>query len=93
MSFLGHIEALRWHLVRSVVVILVLAGFAFAYVDVLFSEIIFGPSREDFITFTFLCELSGKWGMDEALYGHVGRDRCCDRCWFSLFAVGALAFC
>lgn len=67
MSFLGHIEALRWHLVRSVIVILVLAGVAFAYVDVLFTEIIFGPSRKDFITFTFLCECSRNWGMGDAL--------------------------
>lgn len=67
MSFLGHIEALRWHLVRSVVVILVLAGAAFAFPEILFTKIIFGPSKENFITFSFLCKLSETWSMGEAL--------------------------
>jgi sec-independent protein translocase protein TatC len=31
MSFLGHLEALRWHLVRSVAVIMVLAVVLFCF--------------------------------------------------------------
>lgn len=67
MSFLGHIEALRWHLVRSVIVILILAGVAFAFPEILFGKIIFGPSKLDFFTYTFLCDLSKDWGMGDAL--------------------------
>lgn len=67
MSFLGHIEALRWHLVRAVIVILILAGAAFCYPEILFQKIIFGPSKLDFFTYEFLCSVSNSWGMDDAL--------------------------
>lgn len=67
MSFLGHIEALRWHLVRAVIVILILAGVAFAFPEILFSKIIFGPGKPDFSTFVFLCDVSNSWGMGDAL--------------------------
>lgn len=67
MSFIGHIEALRWHLVRSVLVIIVLAGFAFAFPEIVFTQIVKGPSRPDFFTYTFLCELSQSWGFGDSL--------------------------
>jgi sec-independent protein translocase protein TatC len=67
MSFIGHISVLRWHLVRGVVVILILAGVAFCYPEIIFTKILFGPSRPDFVTYTFLCECSQSWGMGEAL--------------------------
>lgn len=67
MSFLGHLEALRWHLVRASLVIVVLAGVAFCYPEILFGKILLGPSKPDFFTYTFLCDLSHKWGMGEAL--------------------------
>lgn len=58
MSFVDHIEALRWHLIRSVIVIVVFTGIAFAYKEVLFDKVIFGPKRTDFWTYKQLCELS-----------------------------------
>lgn len=67
MSFFGHIEALRWHLVRSVIVIGILAGFAFAYPEIIFTKILLGPSRPDFFTYTFLCDCSQSWGMGKSL--------------------------
>lgn len=67
MSFLGHINVLRWHLVRSVIVIIALAGVAFAYPEIVFTEILRGPSRPDFITYTFLCDCSQSWGMGDSL--------------------------
>ena len=67
MSFIGHIEALRWHLVRSVVVIIVLAGFAFAFPEIVFTKIIRGPSEPDFFTYRFLCEVSQSWGFGDTL--------------------------
>lgn len=67
MSFIGHIEALRWHLVRAVLVIITLAGVAFCYPEIVFTKILYGPSRPDFVTFTFLCECSQSWGMGETL--------------------------
>lgn len=67
MSFLGHLEALRWHLVRCSLVIVVLAGVAFCYPEILFGKILLGPSKSDFFTYTFLCDLSHKWDMGETL--------------------------
>ena len=40
MSFLDHLEELRWMLVRSVSIILVLAIIAFFFSDFIFCEII-----------------------------------------------------
>lgn len=58
MSFLDHLEALRWHLVRSVVAIVVIAIAAFVNKSFLFDQVIFGPKNADFITFELLCKFS-----------------------------------
>lgn len=58
MSFWGHIDALRGHLVRSVIVILIITGVLFCYPEFLFDTIIFGPLKSDFITYRGFCELS-----------------------------------
>lgn len=57
MSFLSHLEELRWHLVRSVVAILVFSIVAFNFPNILFHDIILGPSRESFISYKVLCQL------------------------------------
>jgi sec-independent protein translocase protein TatC len=67
MSFLGHIEALRWHLVRAVIVIIILAGVAFCYPELVFTKILIGPSKPNFITYQFLCDCSHSWGLGESL--------------------------
>jgi len=64
MSFLDHLEALRWHLVRSAVVIFSLAVFAFIRKDILFDGIIFALMRADFPTYKALCWLSEKYSLD-----------------------------
>jgi len=60
MSFLQHLEELRWHLIRSSIAIVGLAVLAFVNKSLLFDGIIFAPKKEDFITFRFLCDLSYK---------------------------------
>jgi sec-independent protein translocase protein TatC len=57
MTFLEHLEELRWHIIRSAVVIVVFAVLAFIYKNIVFDLIILGPSRSDFITNTLLCRL------------------------------------
>ena len=57
MSFFEHLEALRWHLIRSVVVILLLAIFSFAYYDTLFNGVIMAPTKSDFWTYRMMCKM------------------------------------
>src|SRR5262245_35975026 len=66
MSFLDHLEELRWHVVRSLLAILIFTIMAFVYGDWIFNNIIFAPGRVDFPTFRWLCQL-GQWlGSEEA---------------------------
>lgn len=58
MSFLQHLEILRWHLVRSTVAILLGASVAFISKSILFDVIIFGPKQPDFVTYRLFCELT-----------------------------------
>lgn len=60
MSFLDHLEALRWHLVRSILAIIIGSILLFINKTLLFDIIIFGPKRADFWTFQMLCDLSEK---------------------------------
>lgn len=64
MSFLDHLEALRWHLVRAAAVIIGLAIVAFIRKDILFDGIIFALKRPDFPTYRLLCWLSAKYNLD-----------------------------
>ena len=58
MSFLDHLEELRWLLVRSTIAILIVATTVFFVSDYIFDTIIFGPTRADFVTYRFFCDLS-----------------------------------
>lgn len=64
MSFLQHLEALRWHLVRSVVAVCVLAVVAFLNKALLFDGIILAPKKSSFITYRFFCWLARKVEVD-----------------------------
>lgn len=57
MSFLDHLEELRWHLVRAVIAILIGAIIAFIIAHYVFDTIIFAPVAPDFITYKLLCQL------------------------------------
>lgn len=63
MSFLDHLEALRWHLLRSVAAILILSIIAFLSKSIVFGMVILGPSKVDFITYRLLCDLGDYLGI------------------------------
>lgn len=67
MSFMGHIEALRWHLVRGVLVWLAAAIAIFVFIDKVFDNIIYAPARPSFITYTALCKWSHQLGLGQSL--------------------------
>jgi len=58
MSFVEHLEELRWHLIRSLIAIVIFAVLAFVFRQFVFDFIIFGPRHDDFPTYRFFCMLS-----------------------------------
>lgn len=67
MSFLQHLEELRWHLVRSAAVIVILAIGAFVFNDFVFDKVIFGPLQQNFISYEVLCDLGYKIGAGDVM--------------------------
>lgn len=67
MSFMGHIEALRWHLMRSVIVWLAAAISIFVFRDWVYDNIILAPSSENFVTYDTLCRFGHWLGVGESL--------------------------
>ena len=67
MSFIDHLEILRWHIVRSVLAILTSAILFFVYIDEIFDKVIMGPTRNDFISYRVFCKLSHVLGMGDSL--------------------------
>ncbi|MDZ4666160.1 MAG: twin-arginine translocase subunit TatC [Bacteroidota bacterium] len=67
MTFLQHLEALRWHLVRSAAVIMIFAIAAFCLNDFVFDTVIFGPLDQNFISYRTLCSLGYKMGMGDVM--------------------------
>ena len=63
MSFLDHLEALRWHIIRSVIAIMTLAVLAFIYSDFVWNSIILAPKSPDFWTSRMIIKLSSFFGM------------------------------
>lgn len=57
MGFWDHLEELRWHIIRSIISVFVLAVIAFLNRRIVFDEIILGPSNADFITNRLLCRV------------------------------------
>lgn len=58
MSFLQHLEILRWHLIRATVAIVFMAVICFFAKGVLFDVIIFGPKNPEFITYRLFCQFT-----------------------------------
>jgi sec-independent protein translocase protein TatC len=67
MSFMEHLEELRWLLVRSTIAVLIGATATFFISDFIFDTIIFGPTNPNFITYRLFCELSNFVGFQESI--------------------------
>jgi sec-independent protein translocase protein TatC len=63
MSFLDHVEELRWTLIRIILGILIGAVIAAFFTDFIFDTIIFGPKRGTFVTYEFFCEFGNYFGV------------------------------
>jgi sec-independent protein translocase protein TatC len=67
MSFLDHLEVLRWHLIRSGIAIISLSILAFICKDFIFDTVLLAPKDPDFFTYKFLCNISQSLGIGDAL--------------------------
>lgn len=66
MSFLEHLEELRWTLVRSAIALAVCVVGVFIWIEDIYDGFVMGPSRSDFITYRALCSLGHRLGMAES---------------------------
>ena len=64
MSFLDHLEDLRWHLIRSTLAVMSLAIIAFVAKDFIFNTLLFGPKNMDFPTYKLLCSTATFLGFE-----------------------------
>lgn len=67
MSFFEHLEELRWHIMRSLVVITVAGIVLFIFQDWFFKQVIFGPTQKDFFSYRVICDLSQYFGFSDSM--------------------------
>lgn len=66
MSFLQHLEELRWRLIKAAIAILVSASAAFIFKGIVFDKIILAPKKASFITYRIFCRISESLGLDDS---------------------------
>lgn len=67
MTFLDHLEELRWHVIRALLAVVIFTIGAFIYVREIFAYIVLAPAELDFPSFKYMCKM-GEWlGMQETL--------------------------
>ncbi|MEA5140189.1 twin-arginine translocase subunit TatC [Arcicella rigui] len=64
MTFLDHLEELRWHIIRSLGSILIFTILAWIFQKEIFGQIVMGPTKSDFWTNRMLCKLSDATGIE-----------------------------
>lgn len=67
MTFLEHLEELRWTIVRSAIAVVLGMVAAFIAKDLVFDLIVLAPRESSFITYRAFCALSTMIGMGDAL--------------------------
>jgi sec-independent protein translocase protein TatC len=67
MSFIDHLEDLRWHLIRSVIAIAIGAGIVLFFSKDIVDGVLMAPTRPEFISSRWLCSLGHKIGIGDTL--------------------------
>lgn len=65
MSFLDHLEELRWHIIRSLLATVIFTIVAFVEVKWIFKNIILAPAKADFWTWRMLCKLGQTFSSED----------------------------
>ncbi len=64
MSFLDHLEELRWHLIRSTIAVVIIGIAAFIAKGFIFDGILLWPKSASFPTYQFLCNAARLIGLE-----------------------------
>ena len=64
MSFLGHLEELRWHLVRSASAIFIIGILLFIFQKEVYEYFLLAHRKPDFITYQVFCDFFNFLGLD-----------------------------
>jgi sec-independent protein translocase protein TatC len=64
MSFIDHIEELRWHIIRSMIAVLVASIIVFIESEWIYTNIIIAPIHNSFISYRWLCILGKAIGTE-----------------------------
>lgn len=67
MGFFDHVEALRWHLLRSAIAVVVCASVVGIFYDFVFDTIILGICSKDFPTYQLLCLVGDKLNLKDSI--------------------------
>ncbi|MDZ4793300.1 MAG: twin-arginine translocase subunit TatC [Bacteroidota bacterium] len=67
MSFIDHLEDLRWHVIRSIIAIVIGAIVVFSFSSFVVDDILFAPTRSDFVSARWLCSMGHKIGIGGTL--------------------------
>lgn len=67
MTFIDHLEELRWHLIRSVIAVLVCAVVVLIFSREVVEDILMAPTRSGFISARWLCTLGHSIGIGDTL--------------------------
>ena len=66
MSFLGHLEELRWHLLRSASAILIIGILLFIFQKEVYENFLLAHRKPDFITYQLFCDFFTFLGFDSS---------------------------
>ncbi|MEN8839373.1 MAG: twin-arginine translocase subunit TatC [Flavobacteriales bacterium] len=66
-SFLGHLEELRWRLVKSAIAVVLVAVGVFIFIEPLTDLVLMSMSRASFPTYKIMCFISNNLGLGDAM--------------------------
>lgn len=67
MSFLDHLEELRWHILRSLAAVTIAGIVLFLFKNWFFETIVFGPTHDSFVSYQIICDLSHALGLSDTM--------------------------
>jgi sec-independent protein translocase protein TatC len=71
MTFIEHLEELRWHLIRAFGAIFAFMIISFIFIKDVYRIVILGPSRADFWTYQKMCEVGRAVGIESLCVGEM----------------------